>query len=93
MATNLEQRTRAIAEALREVMMEPVYPAQPDVDVAEPVPAAEITPEVTVEEALREVPDRADAEESTESVDVVVPPVETIGSMSAVASMALFGHA
>jgi hypothetical protein len=86
---DLEQRRRAIADALRAVMAEPV-------PQREPVPAAAVEPAPVIPAqpaAPVESDDEWDTAELTESADVMVPPMEMIGSMSRKASLALFGHA
>jgi hypothetical protein len=74
MSSDLEARRRAIADALRAVMAEPM-----------PEPAEQPTVEMRPELFL--VPARGEPD------DWLVPPMETVGSMSRTASLALFGHA
>lgn len=89
MVADLEQRRRAIADALRAVMAEPLPPRQP-LEAAQPESAPEIPAQPT---SPLDTDDEWDATELTESGDVIVPPMELIGSMSRKASLALFGHA
>jgi hypothetical protein len=101
--TNLEQRRQAIAAALRKIMAEPLPATTAPVAIDEPVFLDE--PTVAVEPAridLRDEPDISDAEADVEPwqdddeaavADThAVPPLEKVGSMSRVASLALFGH-
>jgi hypothetical protein len=86
MSTDLETRRRAIADALRAIMAEPMprRAAAPTVDVA-PQPG-EDPPEPPAPELVL-VPARGEPD------DWLVPPLEAAGSMSRTASLALFGHA
>jgi hypothetical protein len=109
MLANLELRRRAIADALRAVMAEPlplrtvptlaqgplIYAPTP---VAAPDRAAAVEPAPIVAErgSVREaLASQIDWDEDvdTEAEGPSVPPLETVGSMSRVASLALFGHA
>jgi len=109
MPANLELRRRAIADALRAVMTEPLpLPSVPKVDqgpliyaptpVSAPDRAAAVEPATigakrgSVREALVSQIDW-DEEVDSDAEGPSVPPLETVGSMSRVASLALFGHA
>jgi hypothetical protein len=87
--TDLERRRRAIADALRAVMAEPLPLPQP-LPAAQPEPALEIP---TQSAAPVDPDDEWNPAELTETGEVIVPPLEAIGSMSRKASLALFGHA
>jgi hypothetical protein len=110
--TNLERRRRAIADALRAIMAEPLpdrQPATPVASVVATLPAerdaysaaevAEFEPAAVHDEhAALAAEDRIvtaewDDEEHIDRPESLVPPLETVGSMSRRASMALFGHA
>jgi hypothetical protein len=108
--TNLERRRRAIADALRAIMAEPLptrHTATPDPAIAVPAPVA-VPRQAAAESADvvsghdehaalaaedRFVTDEPHDEHFTELPDSLLPPLETIGSMSRRASLALFGHA
>jgi hypothetical protein len=106
----LEARRRAIADALRAIMAEPLpspaaalpspgaaippaamAPATALVDPVDPVDAAAEHARHVLEDRL--LTEEWDDEEFTERADSMVPPLETVGSMSRRASLALFGHA
>jgi hypothetical protein len=85
--SELESRRRAIADALREVMTEPLSDASlPLTLVHEPVD--------DYEEADAERSDDPDVVEEIddESTTPAIPPLERLGAMSPVAARALFGH-
>jgi hypothetical protein len=115
MANDLEQRRRAIADALRQIMAEPLPERQrvaaaapsvpgPVTDSALTLPAsslpmpAESAESVAGDDAARATEDRLLTEEWDEQEragrgEPMVPPLESVGSMSRMASLALFGHA
>jgi hypothetical protein len=77
MPTDLEQRRLAIVEALRAIMAEPL-PTRQQAD-EESSPADDW--------------DEWDEEDFQPLEDSFVPPMESAGTMSRMASLALFGHA
>jgi hypothetical protein len=98
MTTDLEQRRLAIAEALRAIMAEPLpehqQPTGTTDQLAGPEPAAATAP------AVEDTPpsgewndDEWDDEDFEPLEDAMVPPLESVGTMSRMASLALFGHA
>lgn len=87
MANTLEQRRRAIADALRAIMAEPLPPT-----VSSPAPAQPVDAPLTDEWAQGWADEWAE-DELTDRGDVIVPPMEPVASMSRTASLALFGHA
>jgi hypothetical protein len=91
-ANDLEQRRRAIADALREIMAEPL-PVLQSAPVDVPLESVEPAPQPSMATADRLVTEEWDTAELTERGDAMVPPLESVGSMSRTASLALFGHA
>lgn len=78
---------------MAEPLPQPVSAAQPEpqpASAAQPEPAPEIPAQAT---STVESDDDWDTAELTQTGDVMVPPMEVIGSMSRKASLALFGHA
>jgi hypothetical protein len=92
MANDLEQRRRAIADALREIMAEPL-PARPPTPVDAPDESAVPVPQTSMATSDQAVTEEWDTAELTERGEAMVPPLESVGSMSRTASLALFGHA
>jgi hypothetical protein len=80
----LEERRRAIVEALRSIMAEPLPPNR----VIGKMPAPQPDPSPDVEAALQPYPEADDLGPATPSV----PPLKITGGMSPAASRALFGH-
>lgn len=103
MGRNLEQRRRAIAAALRAVMAEPLPapPASAPTVVAPTVETVEFHAPPEPDHMSADRPSLRDAltadvdwgEDAEDWESPSVPPIDTAGSMSEVASMALFGHA
>jgi hypothetical protein len=109
METDLELRRLAVADALRAIMAEPWPAREADVEILQVAPPEVSAPPVAVACALalaesgaaaaaRAAEDRLlteewDAAELTERDGPMVPPLESVGSMSRMASLALFGHA
>jgi hypothetical protein len=92
MANDLERRRRAIADALREIMAEPL-PVLQSAPMVAPLEAVEPIPQPSMAAADRVVTEEWDTAELTERGEAMVPPLESVGSMSRTASLALFGHA
>lgn len=94
----LEARRLAIADALREVMAEPLdepVPAPAEAGVANP-PVANVVPLLSAPPLTLVRPPVAEpdgsADDESDATTPAIPPLEPAGQMSPAAAKALFGH-
>jgi hypothetical protein len=103
--SSLEQRRLAIVAALRAVMSEPLPAPMAPVTASEPLFVEATAPVPADPPAVIDLRDEAahdddatdfeiwDDEAEPQGDTASVPPLESLGSMSKAASLALFGHA